>query len=75
MYVKLPTYMYVTLKLGILYNLQAVMDHTDATSQTEWWQPCSAAVQYSARSMSDEEAHSVWQGSAMKEFLGHVCPR
>lgn len=51
------------------------MDQTDATSQTEWRQPCSAAMQYSARSMSDEEAQSVWKGSPMKEFLDQVFPR
>ena len=51
------------------------MDQTDATSQTEWRQPCSAAVQYSARNMSDDEAQSVWLSSTMKDFLDHVCPR
>ena len=58
------------------YNyIQAVMDQTDATSQTEWRKPCNAAVQYSPRGISDEEAESIWQGSPMKEFLNQVCPR
>jgi hypothetical protein len=51
------------------------MDQSDATSQTEWRQPCSAAVQYSARTISDAEAQSIWLGNTMKEFMDYICPR
>ena len=51
------------------------MDQANASSQTEWQKPCNAAVQYSPRSMSNEEAQRIWQDESMNEFLNRITPR
>ena len=51
------------------------MNQTDASSQTEVRKPVNAAVQYSPRSMSEEEAQTIWQDDSMKTFLNNACPR
>ena len=51
------------------------MDMADGSSQTEWKKPCNAAVQYSPRSMTEEEAQATWNDNSMKEFFSRVSPR
>lgn len=51
------------------------MDMVDGSSQTEWQKPCNAAVQYTPRSVTEDEAQAVWRDDAMKEFFSRVAPR